>query len=210
MTPQSGAFDVLNFWFGARPYTSAQVQQHSRLWFGEASAPELTPQADELVRERFNELTRFAASGQLQAWASGPRRRLALILLLDQFPRHIYRGTAQAFAQDQAALELALHGMQVGGDSTLDPIERIFFYMPLMHAESLDIQDEGVAAFTRLRDEAPAALHALFDDNLRVAKAYRDLIARFERFPHRNQALGRVSTADEQAWLDAQADGVKP
>ena len=201
MTPQPGAFEVLHFWFGARPYTAAQVQQHTRLWFGEAGAPELTPQTDELVRERFGDLTRQAAAGRLSAWESGPRRRLALILLLDQFPRNIFRGTPQAFAQDRRALELTLDGMQVGGDATLDPVERIFFYMPLMHAESLDIQEEGVAAFKRLLDEAPAEMRATFEANLASACEHRELIARFERFPHRNRILGRDSTEEELRWL---------
>jgi uncharacterized protein (DUF924 family) len=195
------AFDVLNFWFGPRPYSAAQVQQHSRLWFGEPDAPELIPQTDELVRERFGELTRAAALGSLSAWESGPRRRLALILLLDQFPRNIFRGTARAFAQDRQALSLTLNGMQFGADATLDPVERIFFYMPLMHAEDADVQEEGVAAFRRLRAEAPAELSAIFNGSLSSALEHRDIIARFGRFPHRNRSLGRENTAEESHWL---------
>jgi uncharacterized protein (DUF924 family) len=195
------ALEVLKFWFGPRPYSAAQVQQHSRLWFGEPDAPELTPQTDELVRERFGELTRAAALGQLSAWESGPRRRLALILLLDQFSRNIFRGTARAFAQDRQALALTLSGMQFGADATLDPVERIFFYMPLMHAEDADVQEEAIAAFRRLRPEAPAELHAIFDGSLSSAVEHRDLIARFGRFPHRNRSLGRENTAEEIHWL---------
>jgi uncharacterized protein (DUF924 family) len=195
------ALEVLNFWFGPRPYSAAQVQQHSRLWFGEPDAPELTPQTDELVRERFGDLTRAAALGQLSAWESGPRRRLALILLLDQFSRNIFRGTARAFAQDRQALALTLSGMQFGADATLDPVERIFFYMPLMHAEDADVQEEAIAAFRRLRPEAPAELHAIFDDSLSSAVEHRNLIVRFGRFPHRNRSLGRENTAEEIHWL---------
>jgi uncharacterized protein (DUF924 family) len=198
------AFDVLNFWFGPRPYSLAQVQQHMRLWFGEPEAPELTPQADELIRERFGDLTRTAAAGQLSAWEAGPRRRLALILLLDQFPRNVFRGTARAFAQDRLALSLTLSGMQLGADATLDPVERIFFYMPLMHAEDLDVQEEAVAAFRRLRAEAPSELQQIFEANLASAVEHRDLIARFGRFPHRNRSLGREATADETSWLATQ------
>src|SRR5579862_4108986 len=196
-----GAFEVLNFWFGPRPYTFKQVQQHSRLWFGEPDAPELTPQTDELVKERFGALVREAALGQLSTWEAGPRRRLALILLLDQFSRNIYRGTARAFAQDHQALSLTLSGMQIGADATLDPVERLFFYMPLMHAEDREVQDEGIAASRRLREEAPPELHSIFDANLKAAVEHRDIIARFGRFPHRNRALGRESTADEVQWL---------
>jgi uncharacterized protein (DUF924 family) len=91
-------------------------------------------------------LARDAALGRLSTWESGPRRRLALILLLDQFSRNIHRGTARAFAQDRAALSLTMSGMQIGADATLDPVERLFFYMPLMHAEDPDVQDESLAA----------------------------------------------------------------
>jgi uncharacterized protein (DUF924 family) len=195
------AFDILNFWFGPRPYPASQVQQHVRLWFGDSAAHELTPQTDELVRERFGELTRAAAAGSLKDWESGPRRRLALILLLDQFPRNIFRGTARAFAQDRQALALTLSGMQFGADATLDPVERIFFYMPLVHAEDPDIQEEGVAAFRRLHAEAPADLQEVFDASLAAAIEHRDLITRFGRFPHRNRSLGRESTAQELSWL---------
>jgi uncharacterized protein (DUF924 family) len=201
VSPQPAAFEVLNFWFGPRPYTAAQVQQHSRLWFGEANAPEVTPQTDELVRDRFGDLTRDAAAGKLAAWESGPRRRLALILLLDQFSRNVYRGTAQAFAQDPKALSLTLTGMQLGADATLDPIERIFFYMPLMHAEDADMQEEAVAAFRRLHGESPADKRAIFDANLESALEHRDVVVRFGRFPHRNRALGRESSAEELRWL---------
>jgi uncharacterized protein (DUF924 family) len=203
MSPQPGAFEILNFWFGPRPYTAAQVSQHSRLWFGESNAPEVTPQTDELVRERFGDLTRQAAEGKLTAWESGPRRRLALILLLDQFSRNVYRGTAQAFAQDSRALSLTLTGMQFGADATLGAVERIFFYMPLTHAEDADVQEEGVAAFRRLHAESPPDMRAIFDGSLDAAVEHRDIIARFGRFPHRNRALQRDSTPEELQWLSS-------
>ena len=200
------AQDILFFWFGPRPYATARVLQHSRLWFGEPDAPELTPQTDELIRDRYGELALAAEQGRLAAWESSPRRRLALILLLDQFSRNIYRGSAHAYEQDLQALSLTVSGMQIGADATLDPVERLFFYMPLMHAESPDVQDESVAAFRRLLDEAPAELHRIFDSNLRYAVAHRDVIMRFGRFPHRNQALGRESTPEEVAWLAAKGE----
>jgi len=201
MSPKPGAFEILNFWFGPRPYSAAQVQQHSRLWFGENNAPEITPQTDELVRERFGDLTQSAAGGKLDSWESGPRRRLALILLLDQFSRNIFRGTPRAFAQDAQALSLTLSGMQLGADATLDPVERIFFYMPLTHAEDADVQEEGVAAFRRLREEAPAQMNTMFEDSLSSAMEHREIVRRFGRFPHRNRTLGRESSAEELHWL---------
>jgi uncharacterized protein (DUF924 family) len=201
MIGQPSAQDVLLFWFGPRPYAAPQVQQHTRLWFGEPDAPELTPQTDELIRERYGELTLAAEQGRLSHWESSPRRRLALILLFDQFSRNIYRGSARAYAQDLEALTLTVSGMQIGADATLDPVERLFFYMPLMHAESLDVQEESVAAFRRLMLEAPADLQRIFQASLDAAVEHRDIIARFGRFPHRNRALGRESTPEEIEWL---------
>src|SRR5580658_8894646 len=198
MPPVTRAQDVLLFWFGPRPYTAASVQQHSRLWFG---APEVVPQTDELIRERFGGTMLAAENGELAGWDSSPRRRLALIVLLDQFSRHFYRGTARAFAQDHQALSLSVSGMLYGADAALDPLERIFFYMPLQHAESLDVQDESVAAFRRLLDEAPGELQATFRDALADAVEHRDIIARFGRFPGRNAALERKNTAEEAEWL---------
>ena len=195
------AQDVLLFWFGPRPYTAAQVAQRSRFWFGDSAAPELVPQTDELIAERFAALHAAGAAGQLSAWESSPRRRLALIVLLDQFSRNLYRGRPGAYAQDACALSLAISGMQTGADGALDVLERLFFYMPLMHAESLDVQEESVAAFRRLRAEAPAELRDYFERTLRYAAQHREVIARFGRFPYRNRILGRADTAEEAAWL---------
>jgi uncharacterized protein (DUF924 family) len=198
MPPVTRAQDVLLFWFGPRPYTAASVQQHSRLWFG---APEVVPQTDELIRERFGGTMLAAENGELAGWDSSPRRRLALIVLLDQFSRHFYRGTKRAFAQDHQALSLSVSGMLYGADAALDPLERIFFYMPLQHAESLDVQDESVAAFRRLIDEAPSELRTTFEEALSAAVHHREIIARFGRFPLRNAVLNRSSTPEESEWL---------
>jgi len=196
--------ELLEFWFGKRPYAPEAVAQRMRTWFGDATAPELQPQNDEQLRLRFAELTRRAASGELAAWESSPRRRLALILLLDQLPRNLHRGSAAAYAQDRPALELALSGMQLGADAALDPVERIFFYLPLQHAESRDVQEESLAAFRRLAAEAPPALAPVFTSVNHYAQLHHDIIERFGRFPHRNRVLGRQSTADELRWLAAE------
>ncbi len=197
------ALDVLLFWFGPRPYSAALVSQRSRLWFDDPRLPEVRPQTDELMCERFGEMLRAAERGEFAAWESSPRRRLALILLLDQFSRRIHRGSAHAFDQDLPALALTISGMQFGADATLDPVERIFFYMPLMHAEAHDVQEESVAAFRRLLQEAPDELRGTFESVLRAAVLHRDVIARFGRFPERNRILGRQSSDQELAWLAA-------
>jgi uncharacterized protein (DUF924 family) len=142
-----------------------------------------------------------ALAGELAQWANGPRRRLSLILLLDQFPRNIHRGTPQAFAGDTLALELSLTGIQSAADAALDPVERIFFYLPLQHAEAIEVQEESVAAYKRLLSEAPSAAHAIFEGCLRSAEQHREVVRRFGRFPHRNTALKRATTTEEQSWL---------
>jgi uncharacterized protein (DUF924 family) len=204
MSTQRRAHEVLEFWFGQRPYTRPAVEQRMRLWFGDPAAPELVPQTDEMIRLRFGALTSQAARARLAAWESSPRRRLALILLLDQFPRNIHRGSALAFSQDRAAQTLTLAGMQLGAEAALDPVERIFFYMPLQHSESLEVQEESVAAFQRLAQESPAELRNIFSAVSEYARLHRDIVQRFGHFPHRNALLGRESTREETDWLAAE------
>ncbi len=192
---------VRAFWFGGLPLTADALERRVCFWFGgDAAALE---RRDALIRSRFGALLERAATGELSSWADGPRRRLSLIVLLDQFPRHIFRGTARAFAHDGQALPLTLSGMQSAADAALDVVERIFFYMPMQHAESREVQDESVAAYRRLRTEAPPELYATFDACLRSAENHRLIIERFGRFPHRNRLLGRAATPPELEWLRA-------
>lgn len=200
------ARQIREFWFGKGPPARADVDERGPLWFGGSPRQR---ELDAEIRIRFGGLLERAARGDLDAWADSPRRRLSLILLLDQFPRNVHRGTARAFAYDEQALGLALSGMQSGADAALDPIERMFFYMPLQHAESLDVQEESVAAFRRLLTESPEELRPTLQNALDYAVAHRDLVRRFGRFPHRNAALGRTSTTEEESYLagDAQRFG---
>jgi uncharacterized protein (DUF924 family) len=142
-----------------------------------------------------------AARGEFAAWASSPKRRLALIILFDQVPRNAYRGTAAAFAFDREAQTLAAAGVQLAADAALDPVERLFFYLPLEHAESLEVQDASIVAFERLVAEAPPVLQSFCASTLGFARQHRAVIAQFGRFPGRNAALGRESTAAEKEWL---------
>lgn len=209
------ALRVREFWFGKLLTGSLPGQgematralaltRRSSLWF-EANA-KLVAQQDELIRSAFRGLVERAGRGQLDGWADSPRRRLSLIILLDQFPRHIYRGTPQAFAYDPKALALTLSGMQSAADGALNIIERLFFYMPLQHAESTEVQDESVSAYRRLVAESPAELRATFESALESAEGHRGLIRQFGRFPHRNQVLGRDNTAEEETYLKASTD----
>jgi uncharacterized protein (DUF924 family) len=170
---------VIDFWF--RELTPQQ-------WFADGG-----PELDERVRARFGALVAAARRGALDHWATAPRGRLALILVLDQFPRHVFRGAADAFASDATAQTLAREGIDAGMDEELTLSERQFFYMPLMHAENREVQALSVERFTALRDAAQAALGFALD--------HRDVVEQFGRFPHRNAVLGRASSAEEQAFL---------
>jgi uncharacterized protein (DUF924 family) len=194
------ARSVRDFWFGPRPLSAEELKGRIRFWFGDGSS-QLRHRRDEHMRACFGALLERAASGQLAAWADGPRRRLSLILLLDQFPRNMFRGSARAFAYDAQALGLTLSGMQSAADAALDVVERIFFYMPLQHSESREAQDESVAAYRRLHSEAPEELRGTFASALRSAENHRAIIEQFGRFPYRNPVLGRASTAKESDWL---------
>ncbi|HEY0767661.1 MAG TPA: DUF924 family protein [Steroidobacteraceae bacterium] len=194
------ARSVRQFWFGKLPLSADALNRRICFWFGDHTA-ELARLRDEHIRARFGELLARAAGGRLASWADGPRRRLSLIILLDQFPRHMFRGSGRAFAYDAQALGLTLSGMQSAADVALDVVERMFFYMPLQHAESSEVHDESVAAYRRLLAEAPRELHAPFAGALRSAENHRSIIERFGRFPHRNGTLGRANTPEEEAWL---------
>jgi len=200
------ARQIRDFWFGKVSQTPETLKRRMQLWFGGAEAPDVARHRDELIRAKFAALIERAAKGELANWADSPRRRLSLIVLLDQFPRNIFRGTSKAFAYDAQALGLALSGMNSGADAALDPAQRIFFYMPLQHAESLEVQDESVAAYRRLVGESPEALRGAFEACLKYAEAHRDVIRKFGRFPHRNRVLGRANTPDEDIYLSGAAD----
>jgi uncharacterized protein (DUF924 family) len=196
---------VREFWFGKLPLGREALDERMKVWFADAATP-LAKEFDAAIRAEFGARTEAALRGELANWADGPRRRLSLIILLDQFPRNIYRASARAFAGDEQALALALSGMQLGADAALDPLERIFFCMPLQHSESLEVQEESVAAYRRLLGEAPQTLRATFEGTLKFAELHAFIIRRFGRFPHRNGVLGRASNLEEAAYL-READG---
>ena len=210
------ALRVREFWFGKSltgplpgqgemASRALALNRRASLWF-EAN-PKLLGQQDELIRSGFQGLVERAGRGELASWADSPRRRLSLIILLDQFPRHIYRGTPQAFAYDTEALGLTLSGMQSAADGALSIIERIFFYMPLQHTESTEVQDASVSAYRRLVSESPAELQSTFEGALESAEEHRALIRQFGRFPHRNAVLGRLNTAAETEYLSRPGAG---
>jgi uncharacterized protein (DUF924 family) len=197
-----GAAQIREFWFGSLPLSAEDFAERSKLWFGDPAATDETRAArDDTIRARFGPLLERAGRGELDFWAGSPRRRLSLIILLDQFPRNVYRGMGRAFAHDAKALDLAVTGIQSGAEGALDVVERMFFCMPLQHAESLEIQDQSVAAARSLVAEAPDELKPGLAEAAKFAEAHREIIKRFGRFPHRNRVMGRVSTAEEREFI---------
>jgi uncharacterized protein (DUF924 family) len=156
---------------------------------------------DAACRDGFGALVVPARDGALDGWAETPEGALALLLLLDQFPRNLHRGSAEAFASDPHARAIARRVvLRDGFDRALAPAQRIFLYLPFEHGEAREDQDLSVALFEGLRDH-PA--HAKPNGTIDYAWRHRAVILRFGRFPHRNAALGRENTPAEAAWLTA-------
>ncbi len=154
---------------------------------------------DEELRRLFGHLVIPAREGALDGWAETPEGALALILLLDQLPRNLFRGSAEAFASDARARAVARRAvLERRFDMRMTPTQRIFLYLPFEHGEEMADQDISVALFEGLRDHRP---HALPDGTIDYAWRHWHVIRRFGRFPHRNAVLGRESTGEEQAWL---------
>jgi uncharacterized protein (DUF924 family) len=178
------AQDVLDFWF---------EPAHEASWFDRDEV------FDAGIRARFGALHAAAARGELGAWATSPAGWLALLIVLDQFSRNLYRGEAGAFACDAQAQRIALAGLARGFDTELPPLQRMFAYLPLEHAEDRALQDRCVDLFAGLCAEAPG--EGRYANYLDYAHRHRAVIERFGRFPHRNTALGRQSTDEEVHYL---------
>jgi uncharacterized protein (DUF924 family) len=156
---------------------------------------------DERLRATFGATVERAIAGDFEGWRGTPEGTIALVLLLDQLPRNLFRGTPRAFAGDARARAIAGDAIARGVDASLPIMARTFFGMPLQHAEDRALQDEGVRYFERLLAEAPEASRAPVASGLDYARRHRDIVARFGRFPHRNATLGRESTPEEIAFL---------
>ncbi|GAP98557.1 DUF924 family protein [Leptolyngbya sp. NIES-2104] len=176
------ATEVLSFWFGDK-------LEMRKVWFVKNS------DFDTEVRSRFLPLYEQAASDQFDGWIDSPESCLALIIVLDQFPRNMFRGTPRSFATDSKALKIAKRAIAQKFDQQVPPIQRFFFYLPLEHSENLDDQNESVRLYEQFRDSPE--LKETYDYAIR----HRDVIERFERFPHRNQILDRPSTPEEIEFL---------
>lgn len=192
--PTPGA--VLDFWIGPSADDHTALEARNKLWFMKSA------ETDAVLEDRFLPLLRALTKGLAEEWAvQGARQRLAAIIVLDQFSRNIFRNTAAAFAQDEIALRLTQEGLRRNGDLTLTEVERVFYYLPLEHSESLSDQNLSVEKFGQLVSESRSAFRPYCEKTLDYAVQHREVIQRFGRFPHRNAILGRSNTPEEEAYL---------
>ena len=187
--------EVLQFWFADRDLDGPALDNRMDCWFGN------NPEFDAELAERFKDLTVLALTGKLDGWAASPQGMLALILLLEQFPRRIYKDRPEAFRGDRRALKLCEHGVSTDSYRKLNALQQMFFFMPLQRAESIKVQQTSVKIYKALAARVSATLHDAFDTVAQFAELRRDIIEEFGRFPHRNQLLGRANTGDEEACL---------
>jgi len=189
----NGARDILNFWFADGPDSFRPA------WFQRDDA------FDAEIRQRFGTLVLPARQGELASWADTAEGALALVLVLDQFPRNLFHGTPEAFASDEHARKVARQAvLQRRHDLATGPVARSFFYLPFEHGEALADQDLSVALFEGLRDHTPSRAPGGVID---YAWRHRQVISRFGRFPHRNQTLGRSNTPAEETYLSQPGSG---
>lgn len=187
--------ELLDFWFGSLGVADLPTSDRTNLWFGENDA--VKKKLMDAFSGEFNE----AVTGKLDAWADTPRGRLALILLYDQFPRYFYRQSADAFSFDKTAQQLCVDGLRDKMDQSLTLIERVFFYMPLVHAEDSDSQEQSIRLYQDLVTLSMSETTQIYQLFLAYAYAHFRVIKEFGRFPQRNQFLNRESTEAELVFL---------
>ena len=187
--------EILSFWFKEQELSAPQIDRRMDTWFGE------DPIFDHDIEKAFSLDVEKACKGALNHWADDPRGRLALIILIDQFRRNIHRHTAEAFSMDKLALKLCVEGAMEKKDKGLTPIQKVFFYMPLQHAESAKVQAKSVELFARLAESVSPTYQETFLTIAQFAELHKDIIDQFGRFPHRNKLLGRENTPEEDEYL---------
>jgi len=186
---------LLDFWFADALEDPVRALARLPVWFGRNES------FDEELERRFAGDAARAAAGELEAWRATPRGELALVLLLDQLPRNLHRGSARAFACDAAAFAVCSACIESFRDRRLSLVERAFCYMPLQHAEDRSVQDRSLGKYERLLANAAPEWQPVASGFRDYAHEHREIVMRFGRFPHRNEVLGRDSTDEELAWL---------
>lgn len=185
------ANDVLDYWFGGE---GSSPDERMKLWFMKSD------DTDREIREKFGDTVRAALAGELDEWADDPHGLLALVIVLDQFPRNIFRETPRAYAGDAIAMGLTFTAMERGWDDELDPLEAFFLYLPLEHQEDIHLQHLCVERMKALADRAEESKD-LMNEVVRYAEEHRDVVQKYGRFPHRNSIFGRPSTDAELEYL---------
>ncbi len=186
--------EILSFWFGelTGPY---DVGPNPKKWWVKDDA------FDEEIRRRFGADVQRAAEGAYDDWLGAPRSALGLVILLDQFPRNIHRGSSAAWSHDDQALATSLEAVKRGHDRPLMVVERQFLYMPLMHSERLEMHERLAELIDATLRDVPEDALGPFASWRSAAERHREIVERFGRYPHRNEVLGRSSTAEERAFL---------
>lgn len=187
--------EVLAFWFADRALNTPTLDSRMNYWFGNNQAFD-----DELVA-RFAVLTEQALTGALDDWADTPEGMLALILLLEQFPRRVYHDSAKSYSGDRKALRLCEQGVAKDLYRKLNAVQQLFFFMPLQRAESIKVQQTSVKIYNALANRVSSTLRDTFETVAQFAELRRDVIEEFGRFPHRNAPLGRANTGAEEMSL---------
>ncbi len=190
-TPQ----DILSYWFGELHSDTEIPEDRSALWWKK------DPSTDYFIRQCFEPALTHATLGKLDDWKKTARDSLAWIVLQDQFSRNMYRDTPAAFEADLACQIQSLEGIESGLDQELRPLERVFYYMPLEHAEDLEVQEKSLEMFAALLQAAPPETKKTFENFYTFAEKHHAIIARFGRFPHRNAILGRENSPQETEFL---------
>lgn len=189
------AQDILHFWFGRVEETVVPTVNRARVWFGDSE------EINAEIKLRYLADLPKAKSGAYDFWLPQPHGRLALIILLDQFSRHIYHETAEAFINDRMALDVCQDGIENQQDHALSLIERVFYYFPLLHSEDINCQQQSILAYRQINELALPETRTIYESFLRFANHHFEVIQRFGRFPQRNAALGRISTDEEIIYL---------
>jgi len=192
---------ILSFWFMEHELSAPQIDGRMDTWFGE------DPVFDEEIAKAFAEDVDRASEGNLDHWAHKSKGRLALILLLDQFRRNIFRGTAEAFEKDKVALKFCVEGAMEKKDKGLAPIQKAFYYMPLQHAESRKVQAKSREIYQRLAEAVSPTYRETFETIAQFADLHADIVERFGRFPHRNKLLERENSPEEDEYLAGDSPG---
>ncbi|QMU55869.1 MAG: DUF924 family protein [Candidatus Mycalebacterium zealandia] len=188
---------INNFWFGKTEKNGLCAPEKSSAWFGK------NEEFDRLVKREFGGFLSLAKSGELEGMLQTPRGTLSFILLTDQFSRNIHRGHSESFAFDDIALAASREGTKLGFHSVLFPMERLFFFMPLMHSEDISVQKISVKTFLSLADEFKDSVEVFefLKGSADYARRHYEIIEKFDRYPHRNKILGRESTLEEIEFL---------